>query len=694
MIIQNTKLKFIFYFLVVLFFLFVTSLQLALASSEININYANVIQPVNKLIFGTNLGWTDFSLFEGGNIIASGNFEYLDDQSPNWCDQQGLSRNWHKFGNDIGNCGPDTTGKGVWELDSSIKYKGSYSQKIVVSDCNGCQRGIKQVIGIRPHTYEVSFYVKNEGISKINVQIGSWYPSWVDLAKKTISLTNEKDSNGWARYSFQFTSNMRSDHVNFIVYAEESGTIWLDELTMKDLTEPTVHFDENILPYWQQLNPTILRFPSGSWANVYHWKAGIGQSDALNFDNFMKIAEQRGNEVLIQVNYGCGTAEEAADWVEYTNGNTNTVYGALRAANGHPAPYNIKYWEVGNENHGDWECGYDPTLTDEQRAEKYAFGFAAFASAMKAKDPTIKVGGVADDWNFNIQLIDKAGSLIDFLCLHQYIPGWYENPESFTNEEIYNAAVAGVDNFYYGLYLRRSYIITPKLGQEAGDKIKFANTEWNIEHKNNMARTANLEGGIVVAESYIYMLKSKDMALSNIFYPIGFSSQSNYCLISNMVNPFLRPTGLAMKLFREHFGDYVLNTTSVSPTFDVTKKVGYVDTRQGVPDLVALASKSSDNSKLYLIVVNRHIRDSLNTTINIVNFNPDYSASVYTLNGPDVTSNNENGTNVFITPGTINNASRSFTYNFPAHSVTTFEFSGAALPDTTPPAAPTGLTVN
>src|SRR6516162_6686244 len=52
------------------------------------------------------------------------------------------------------------------------------------------------------------------------------------------------------------------------------------------------------------------------------------------------------------------TAEEAADWVEYANGSSISKYGALRASNGHPEPYRVRYWEIGNEIWGDWVRGH------------------------------------------------------------------------------------------------------------------------------------------------------------------------------------------------------------------------------------------------------------------------------------------------------------------------------------------------
>lgn len=102
---------------------------------------------------------------------------------------------------------------------------------------------------------------------------------------------------------------------------------------------------------------------------------GNGGWDApIDFEEFMAYAATLGPGVspLIGVNFGVGTAEEAARWVHYAN----VVKG-----------YGIKFWEIGNEINGPWENGGPLTARD------YARRYIAFYEAMKAADPTILIGG-------------------------------------------------------------------------------------------------------------------------------------------------------------------------------------------------------------------------------------------------------------------------------------------------------------
>jgi len=108
------------------------------------------------------------------------------------------------------------------------------------------------------------------------------------------------------------------------------------------------------------------------------------------------------------------TVAEAAAWVEYCNGPATSKYGAMRAANGHPAPFGVKYWEVGNEIWGNWVRGHSDS-------ETYARNYKRYAQAMRAVDPSIKLIAVGDnDMKWNRIVLREAGQNIDYLAIHHY----------------------------------------------------------------------------------------------------------------------------------------------------------------------------------------------------------------------------------------------------------------------------------
>ena len=114
----------------------------------------------------------------------------------------------------------------------------------------------------------------------------------------------------------------------------------------------------------------------------------------------MRLCEYIGAEPLICVRWTGKKPEDAAAEVEYANGSVETHWGALRAKNGHPAPYHVKYWQIGNE----------VDVSD------YGNSVRAFAAAMKKADPSIKLMS-----SFPTKgLLDAAGTIFDYLCPHHY----------------------------------------------------------------------------------------------------------------------------------------------------------------------------------------------------------------------------------------------------------------------------------
>ncbi len=173
---------------------------------------------------------------------------------------------------------------------------------------------------------------------------------------------------------------------------------------------------------------TALRYPGGSTADAYRWQTnttvdGLGYANPANgFDDFMGIAQKTGASPIITVNYGSGTAAEAAAWVKYANVTKH---------------YGVKYWELGNEIPGDGTYGSQwEHNTKPKGATTYANNIADYITQMKAVDPSIKVGAVITTYNswpdglvasaygdtadWNTTVLTKDGPKLDFVIVHYY----------------------------------------------------------------------------------------------------------------------------------------------------------------------------------------------------------------------------------------------------------------------------------
>jgi hypothetical protein len=206
--------------------------------------------------------------------------------------------------------------------------------------------------------------------------------------------------------------------------------------------------DHGVANLLEDASVQLMRYPGGSVSDNYHWLSNspddpnVGGTDpAANFDAFMSVVDRADAHAMITVNYGSGTPEEAAAWVRYANRGSRRYDGPVpsypgASAKGHD--YRIRYWEIGNELYGDgtygatWEVNkkaHDPTT--------YANGVISYAAAMKAVDPSIRIGAVLtapgnwpdgqvnaaspEPWNDTVLSI--ACGALDFVSIHWYAQG-------------------------------------------------------------------------------------------------------------------------------------------------------------------------------------------------------------------------------------------------------------------------------
>jgi len=361
---------------------------------------------------------------------------------------------------------------------------------------------------------------------------------------------------------------------------------------------------------------TTLRYPGGGYSDSYHWSvykmskwratndAGYLAGNA-DLGHFLKLVDQIRGTAIITVNYGSnlagtggGEPTEAAAWVAYTNGSptdqkvigkdstgydwkTVGYWASLRAAQplesddgqnflriGHPAPFHILYWEVGNELFGNGyyekdKEGYeedlhgpydkDPkesvNLRKKNRAalspQTYGKNVVEFVKAMKAVDSTIKIGAVLNtppmdnswgpDWNPAV--MKECGKAIDFVILHWYTgnllpPDWktLDNPSylSAPQRELPDMMAALLELFrkYSGENAQNMQLVVTEMGSRpfanqtnphvdalfAADAYVSlmedgaANIDWLELHKPSFLDDKNKPGPVYFALQMIHRL--------------------------------------------------------------------------------------------------------------------------------------------------------------------------------------------
>ena len=275
-------------------------------------------------------------------------------------------------------------------------------------------------IPVRPHTvYQVSFYAKASagyrGIGAALLQFGPSSTAMPGVAAGAVfrGLTTE-----WKKYTLTLTTKENaspSADGKFKIVASGAGTVWLTQIS---LMPPTYHNRPNgsridLMQKLAALHPRFLRMPGGNYLEGntirerFNWKQTIGDisqrpghqdpwgyrsDDGYGLLEYLEWCEDLHMQTVLAVfaGYALGGehvpagpglapyVQDALDEIEYATGDVHTRWGAVRAADGHPAPFSVPYIEVGNEDFFDKSGSYDGR-------------FAQFHDAIRAKYPHIQL---------------------------------------------------------------------------------------------------------------------------------------------------------------------------------------------------------------------------------------------------------------------------------------------------------------
>ncbi|MFH1539909.1 MAG: alpha-L-arabinofuranosidase C-terminal domain-containing protein [bacterium] len=455
---------------------------------------------------------------------------------------------------------------------------------------------------------------------------------------------------------------------------------------------------EDLFNAISDLNMPMLRWPGGCFSDGYHWKDGIGpveerpvrknlawargdeeetpqgplEDNTFGTDEFLRLCETLGTEPLINVNLGSGTAEEARQWVEYTNGGADTEYGGLRARNGHPEPYGVKYWGIGNESWGRHEIGH--FKTGREYAEKYL----EFARAMKSADPNIKllaVGATPALSSWNKAVLEVAGNEIDFLSLHVYFPGLVIVPRWKGNQkrEYYGIMAAGreLDAFLDAFDAQIKKYSPP------GADVRTALDEWNLWWNGaQIVRAEDYEfsSALFTADVLIRLLRRGDR--------VGFA---NFAQLVNVLGLVITNPGggmyftggyYAFRLFSNLRSDRLVSVEVDSPTFK-NHEYGIVTPKKDNPLLEAVALTNKERNRLELVVLNKHYDKEIEAKIEFNDFSAYPPCPIAEINAPSPHSKNTfEEPNIIRETSYIDCSSAGDYYTFPPHSITLLTFGG------------------
>jgi alpha-N-arabinofuranosidase len=636
----------------------------ATQKASISIDARKVENRISPLLYGQFLEFM-YEGIKGGlhaELIRNRSFE----EPPNAI---GLSRHWERYPDDRND---DYALAFHWDdqfaypQQRPVKFDGDvkeHSLRVEAGDGVIARHGVYQPrIPVRAGVeYRGYIWLRtNDYAGEVTVALESDSDQRLVYDAANLDLLRKGD---WRKYEFSLRPTRNDPVARLAILFPRRGTVWIDQVSLlpADVADGGVRRD--VFEKIKLLKPAFIRWPGGNVAQDYRWRWGVGPRDErvtwsnlswknepepsdFGTDEFVTFAHAVGAEPSITVNVeGRGaTAAEAAAWVEYCNGPATSKYGAMRAANGHPAPFAVKLWEVGNEIWGDWVRGHSD-------AETYARNYNRYALAMRAVDPSIKLIAVGDnDMNWNRTVLRAAGRNIDYLAIHHY----YGRRE--LRGDPLNLMARPL--FFEGFYSRVAQLLG-ELG--LGDRVKLAINEWGLDLPSE--RQYSMEPALYGAR------------LMNVFERSGETVEMS--AVSDLVNGwpggiiqagrqsvFVTPIFLVNQLYAEHRGDELLATTVNSPTFDTSREgrnVAYLD---------VVGSRTADGKTIFIKTVNTSPTSALLTTITVQGVIPARRAELKT-----VTASSLNVSNDFARPEAVSiqkttlPSGPAFVVTLPKHSV-------------------------
>jgi len=534
--------------------------------------------------------------------------------------------------------------RGTWLRDPETKISGNVSMRISTKGETPCHLGISQdgvaVDAKKPCQFRC--YLKQDGVRG---------PVKVSVHREGVILASAEilPGNAWQKHQTRLVFSSTCENATLSISFSGPGTLWLDNVTL--MPEETVGgWRCDVVDAIKGLRPGCIRFggcavDQGLGGELFSWREALGDPDLRRpfhawgglqptgpgLEEIVQLCGSVGAEPLICIGFEKNTPSGAAEQVQYFNGAVTTPMGALRARNGHPAPYNIRYWQVGNERGED----------------VYAELLPAFCAAIKAEDPSaILLSSYPKP-----AVLQGAGKYLDIVCPHHYSPDLKGHEEDFKRIRTLIAEYA-----------------------PAGKSIGVGVTEWNSTGGNWGTERAMLW----TLENALYCARYQNLMHANCDL-VRLSNRSNLSnsLCSGAIQTdrsrlYKTPAYFAQALYAEHVParPLMIETSGDAPT---------------ELDISATWCKAHNEMVVYVV----------NSALQAISQTLDFSAhgvsarqlTVWTLadrdraGEPDVTNSFDDPDRVKPVRSVVTTDTMALTYRFPALSLTVLTWPGAGVYD-------------
>jgi alpha-N-arabinofuranosidase len=390
---------------------------------------------------------------------------------------------------------------------------------------------------------------------------------WGGGASARQTVTVKTVGADWSIAPFALRAGATTDNGRLEIVARGKGAVRVGAVSLMP-ADNVEGWRPDTLALLRELGAPVYRWPGGNFVSGYDWRDGVGDRDRrpprknpawkgvepndVGLHEFMSLMRLVGAKPYVAVNTGLGGARAAADLVAYANGAPDTPMGRLRARNGHPKPFGVRLWAVGNEMYGDWQLGHMPI-------DRYIAKHREVVEAMRAADPTIELVAVGAVGDWSRAMLTGAAAHMSLISEHIY---WQNKDDVAAHVAQVPAEIRRVADAH------RTY--RRELPALAGKDVRVALDEWNYWY-------GPYEYGELGTRYFLADALGIAAGLHELYRNSDIFGMANYAQTVNVIGAIkttataaeMEPTGLALALYRQHFGTLPVAARGAPAPLDV-----------------------------------------------------------------------------------------------------------------------------
>lgn len=391
-------------------------------------------------------------------------------------------------------------------------------------------------------------------------------------------------------------------------------------------------FRQDMVAAARELQLTQMRWPGGNFTSTYDWRDGIGPKDQrpkrmelawgvvepnqVGTDEWVQLNQEIGSDNVVCINGGTATIMDAAEWVQYCNAPVGSYWADKRAEYGHPEPYGIKYWDLGNEVDG------EPWIIGHKDADDYVKFAVEAAKIMRRSSPGTPLEFIASgsswyqpnlDWvEWNWKVITGLYGVADYLSIHRY---WGDNKDYYV---FLGQEAVELQNVIETTAAQLKTVAQVRKGKP----MYLSVDEWAPPFRGGYLST------LVLAEYFNAFIRHADMV-----------KMANYTLLTSILGrdpktdqTYKTPLFYAFKLFSARCRGEALDTLVDCDTFSTGESFPHI------PYLDVSSVYDQQTKQVVINVVNRHKTDAIATDIRSVTGAFAGPATVSLIDSDDLTN--------------------------------------------------------